>query len=398
MFFLRSTRQNSFLRRRFSKGLTLVELIFSMTILLLVMGLVTHIITHTTQTQSRLRLENQMRQSVQSGLFRIASALNQTRMLMQADTLGYAYLNRVSFTGAPPIIGGVPTANGTTNQTQLPTIRPEGSLSPEKDCVNFPSNFFRANSVGNLLMFAKYAGKFSRFSFTADTEKRSLDVYEFKLYYITNADSDNQPSRTFLDLWKANPTMRRLRLIEWTSQPYVDYQQFLDYIADFSTDPNKRITIRNDLTTAGLTRVWDRNATNINSAFYNLGSGNSASVPVNPSHMIPRARVQDILLAGSNDFSVAYNFNNNPSSSTYFPIRHQVPFFYHHNPPDCNGAIPNEGSTPNASTQPYPYGFEVMITGPASGRNVLLRITTAGRSYNQLVSHADMLTAYARDL
>lgn len=380
----------------YSQGLTLVELMFSVSILMIVMGLITHMIINTTKTQSRLRLENQMRQSIQSGLFRISSHLNQTRMLMQADTLGYAYLGRVSLTGAPPLIGGIPTANGVTNQTQLPTIRPEGSLSPEKNCTDFPNNFFRSNSVGNILMFSKYAGKFSRFSIASSTEKRNLDIYEFKVYYITNADSDNQPSRSFLDLWNITPTMRYLRLIEWTSRPYVDYQQYLDYIAD-SSNAN-RITIRADLTAAGITRVWDRTATNINNAFYGLGTASSATVPADSTHVIQRDRLQDILLSAANNFSLAYNFNNNPASSRYFPIRHQVPFFYHHNPPDCNGALPNEGTTPDASTQPYPYGFEVMITGPASGRNVLLRITTVGRSYNQLISHADMLTTYARDL
>jgi len=379
------------LSKRHAQGLTLVELMFSISILLIVMGLVTNMIINTSKTQDRLRMENKMRESIQTGLFRMAANLNQNRMLVQADTLGYDYLEGVNLSGSPPLIGGKPTGNGTTNQTQLPTIRPEGSLAPEKNCTNYPTNFFRANTVGNLLMFAKFSGKFNRFSMTNITEKRTLDVYEIKLYYITD---DN--SNVFVDHWKNQPSMRKLRLIEWTSRPYIDYQQYLDYITD-SSNAN-RIVIRNDLIAAGITHAWNRPASTYATAFYTLGTGNNAAVPVDATHSIQRARLNDTLLFGSEAYSIAYNSNNDPTNSRYFPIRTQVPFFYDHEVPDCSGATPVTDTTPDLATSPYPYGFEVMITGPASGRNVLMRIASVARSYNSLISHADMLTTYARDL
>ncbi|MBT9546576.1 MAG: prepilin-type N-terminal cleavage/methylation domain-containing protein [Candidatus Sericytochromatia bacterium] len=374
-------------------GFTLIELLFSITILLIVMALVTNMIINTTKTQDRLRMENQMRQTLQTGLFRIAAQLNQNRMLVQADALGYDYLTHVNLSGSPPIIGGsLPTSSGVTNQTLLPTIRPEGSLSPEKNCTDYPTNFFRANAVGNILMFAKYTGKFNRFSMAAITEKRSLDVYEFKLYYIT--DDANQPEKSPIDFWNNTPSKRRLRLIEWTSRPYVDYAQFLDYITDSS--PANRTIIRSDLTSAGISFAFNRSASTYATAFYTMGS--LASVPADASHMIQRSRIKDMFLFGTQSFSIAYNKNDNTASANYFPIRQQVPFFYDHAPPACNGAVPAPNTTPNSSTTAFPYGFEVMITGPASGRNVLMRVSSVARSYNSFVSHADMLTTYARDL
>ena len=379
--------------RASEKGLTLIELMIGMTILVIVVGLVTHMVVNTNKVQGRLRKENQMRQVINTSLFRVAAQVNQTRMLMQADTLGYGYLGRITMTGSPPFWGGLPTANSTTSSLLLPTIRPDGSLSPEKDCVNYPDNFFRANSVGNLLLFVKYAGNFNRFSITTANMKRTLDVYEFKLFYLTS--DSNLPGR-FIDFWRTSPSLRRLRLIEWTSLPYLDFTQFQDYLTDLSTAD--RTTIRSDLTTAGLTRIWNRSATDVASAFYSLGTTTAATPTADTTHTIPRARINDVLLFGNQDYSVAYNANTNAASSSYFPIRTAVPFFYNNNPPACNGAVPAPNTTPNSATAVFPGGFEVMIVGPASGRNVLMRVTSVAPHYGSLVSQANMLTTYARDL
>jgi hypothetical protein len=146
----------------------------------------------------------------------------------------------------------------------------------------------------------------------------------------------------------------------------------------------------------GISFAFNRSASTYATAFYTMGS--LASVPADASHMIQRSRIKDMFLFGTQSFSIAYNKNENTASANYFPIRQQVPFFYDHAPPACNGAVPAPNTTPNSSTTAFPYGFEVMITGPASGRNVLMRVSSVARSYNSFVSHADMLTTYARDL
>lgn len=385
------------IKRRWLKGFTIIELMISISVLLIIMALVTHMIVTTNRTQNRVRMENHLRSGIQTALFRISAQLNQTRMIMGSDTLGYAYLNRLSFAGAPPIAGSSPSAtlsvtHSTTSRHLLPTIMPTGSLSPEKTCNSFPNNFFRANSVGNMLLFSQYIGKFNRINIADVALRRSLDLYEFKLYYIT--DDNNAPVRNFLDYWSSTPNKRALRLIEWTSRPYVDYTQLQNYITD-STVANRAI-IRSSLTGAGLQRAWNRSATAINNAFYDI-AGVGATLASNAGHVVERARINDILKFGSDAYSIAYNTNMS-TGATYFPIRDRVPFFYNHEPPDCNGASPAPNTTPNTNLGQFPYGFEVIITGPPSGRNVLTRISSAARSYNGLISHADMLTTFARDL
>jgi len=378
-----------------SKGLTLVELIISIAVLLIILTLVTNMIFSTSRTQNRVRMENHMRSSIQTSLFRISAQLNQARMLMDGNGgsgLGYGYLSAVQLGQAPAFMRAITPVN-TTSEHLLPTIQAIGSLSPEKDCANFPNNYFRANSVGNVLMFAKYLGKFNSIPIASITDKRSLDLYEFKLYYLS---SEGTNSNQFLDFWSTNPSKKTLRLIEWTSKPYADYTQFADYITDSSAA--NRGVIRSALSGAGITEVWNRSAATIGTAFYTVGAGGGAAVNVIGSPTIVRARHNDILRFGSDAYSVAYNTNNTVGNSNYFPIRHQVPFFYTHLPGACTGAIPANNTTPNPANGAFPYGFEVMITGPASGRNVLMRLTSVARSYNSFVSHADMLTTYARDL
>ena len=220
---------------RFSKGLTVVELMISIAVLLMILTLVTNMIFSTARTQSRVRMENHMRGSVQTALFRLSAQLNQTRMIMENNTLGYDYLNKLNFNGAPPVVGSSPStvlslSHTATSKHLLPSIMPAGSLSPEKDCTNYPNNFFRSNSVGNMLLFSQYLGKYSRFAIAAATDKRSIDLYAFKLYYLT--DDNNLPAKNVLDFWSNTPTKRALRLIEWTSQPYADYDQLLSYVTD----------------------------------------------------------------------------------------------------------------------------------------------------------------------
>lgn len=379
----------------FSRGLTVIELVISIAVLMIILTLVTNMIFSTSRTQSRVRMENHMRSTIQTALFRISAQLNQSRMIMNGNAgsgLGYNYLTAVQLGGAPAFMQNITPVN-TTSKHLLPTIQTTGSLSPEKDCATYPNNYFRANSVGNVLMFAKYLGKFNKINIASITEKRNLDLYEFKLYYLTQ---EGTGSNNFLDFWSNSPSKKPIRLIEWTSKPYADYTQFADYIAD-STNPN-RTTIRAALTAAGITEVWDRSATTIGTAFYTVGAGTSATINVIGSPTITRNRHNDILRFGSDAYSVAYNTNNTTGNANYFPIRHQVPYFYQHNPAACTGAIPADNTTPNSSGGAFPYGFEVMVTGPASGRNVLMRITSAARSHNGLISHADMLTTYARDL
>lgn len=372
---------------RKQQGFTLIEGMIATTLLLVIVGVATGVIFSNSRNQAQIQAENVMRSQAQTALFRLTAKMNQTRMLMGNDALGNAYRSHLQMTSTPAPLPSPLTA--------LPTIRPQGSLSPEKNCTEFPNSYFRANAVGNSLLFSRYLGKFSDFGFAEVQKQRALDIYEFKYIYITE---ETKHSPWFVDnRLSSTPDMKPRRLIEWTSVKYVDYDQFNDYIADMAGAD--RTTIRSRLSSSGINHAWRRSGTTYNSdIFYAVGTGSGGAISAVANHTIPKRSHLDFLHFDRDIYSVAYNSQPNQTSSDYFPIRNQVPFFYDPNPPACGGELPAPGTTPALNTG-FPGGMEVMIVGPPSGRNILVRLThVALISSSRLVDHADMITAYARDL
>lgn len=397
---------------RSQTGFTMVELLIATTILSLIIAMVTSLIVSTYKNQDRLRVENMMRTEAERSLFGLANKLNQSRMLMGNDPsspnannvgLGNAYRQNLDLTAAPAPI----------SSSYLPIIRAEGSLAPEKDCTASPNNFFRANTVGNALLFARYIGRFSNFTLTAGTDKRNLDLYEFKYIYITDDSTAVSgawySNMWFIDRWYKNPpVLRRQRLIEWTSKRYIDYDQFSDYIGKLGT--TDRTTLRAALTNADIQGAWRRSGTTYSGGspdiFYDIGSGNSATVAAKTSttvspYKIAQFSVSSLLKFDRDNYSIAYNKQPASGTARYFPIRNEVPYFYNPAPPACGGVLPAPSTTKALNTtaaDSFPRGFEVMIVGPASGRSVQMRITTVASINKSLVDHADSTTAFARDL
>lgn len=399
--------KNRFTLRCQQYGMTLVEMLVSVSILMVVIGISSSVYISVSRNQEQIRARNIMRSESETMLFRLASKLNQARMLMNNDTLGQKYLSKADLSAAPPML------SSSTMDTLLPTIRPDGSLAPEKNCVDFPNNFFRANSVGNVLMFARYIGKFSKFSFASAAQLRALDLYEFKLFYLT--DDSNTSTWNIDRALSGTSVLRRLRLVEWTSQRYVDYDQLTDYLVDAPTNAD-RSQIRSDLATAGLNYAWRRNGTvyqdNVPSGagnadiFFNVGTGTSNSLTRASNHTILARSSTSAMHYDQDAYSISYNTQPNAASPRYFPIGVKVPYLYNDysvNPPACpSGTLPaNNGPssmTPTSSKNGFPGGFEVMVVGPPSGRNILIHLTTTALVNRYIVTNADMISAFARDL
>lgn len=392
------------------QGFTLVEMTITVGILTALVALATGMFMSTSQQQNRIRATSVMKAQSQTALFRLNSSLNQARMLMQQDTLGQTYQSNLNLSAAPQ---PVPSSR---LETRLPTIRPEGSLAPEKNCQDSPNSFFRANTVGNALLYARYIGKFSDFGIVDDTtttttdesvtSRRTLDIYEFKYIYLSD-DRDHNGVWFVDNGLRPNPDMRRLRLIEWTSRKYVDFEQLSDFLAD-TTSTAVRSRVRSALQDADITHAWRRTGTVYSGGgadiFYPVGTGSGATLSAQTSaHNILQYTAQSLMHYDQDMYSIAYNRQPNSSQPRYFPLINQTPYYYNRTVPDCDGAQPasntTPANTPTATKNGFPAGFEVMIVGPASGRNVLLRVTTVASSRGKLlVDQADTLTAYARDL
>jgi len=375
-------------------GFTLLEALIAVTILTVIMGISGSYMISSQKNQTYIRVQNGIKSEVERSLFQISKQLNQNRMLIDNPTHGSGldYLSRINFSGIP-----APIAN-----TTLPTIRDRGSMAVEKDCINFPNNFYWPNAVGNALFFSKYTSKFNGATLSNQDFARQLDIYEFKFFYI----SEQSPQMTKIDRWNNPSQLNSQQLMEWTSVKYVDSDQLEAYLQNLIAHLTAAdaAAVRTALIAKGINFAWDKNATTLNNSFFDV-SGAGGTLASNSSHTIPRATLRNALLLNSDQqttYSVSYNKLNSPGNVYHFPIRMQVPMYYNYNVPNCSSVTPLPrplaNSTVDQSLGTFPRGFEVGIVGSASGRSVIMHLSMVGiGNYNNIVQHAHTVVAYAKD-
>lgn len=389
-----ANRSNSL---KINKGFTLVEVMVSIVVLSFIVMTATQFMISTSKQNAYIREQGMIKSEVERTLFRISKELNQNRQLIGSASLDYR--SRLDMTGAPPVMP----------DSTLPFIRQTGSLSPEKTCADFPNNFFRANSVGNMLFFVKVSDRFDAVDLSGgganpenNLHKRQLDIYEFRLYYLSNdshLDSTSAPSPR---LSLINNNLRALRLIEWTSVKYVDRAQLSDYLVDLNSQlgASSANAVRTALMAKGINFAWDKDATALSNAFYAV-TGAGTSLASLSTHTIASAQIRNSFLLKSSQnttYSVAYNKNTTANASSYFPSRMKTPFYYSDTVPSCGGALPATGGPVPLAGGTFPLGFEVVIVGPGSGRAVLFRLSMIGLgAFDNMVEHSHAVVAYARD-
>lgn len=380
-------------RKRRASGFTLVEALIAVTILSVIIGIIGRFMISTQKNQSYIFVQNTIKSELERSLFQVSKQLNQNRLLLGNPVAGdLDYRSRMDFTDIPGPIAG----------TTLPTIRDTGSLAVEKNCLDYPNNFYRSNAFGNALMFVKYTSRFDGATLSNQNHARQLDIYEFKFFYITE-QSTNPPK---IDRWNNPATLNGQRLMEWTSVKYVDATQLRSYLEGLTNNLTAAdaTTVRTALISNNINFAWDKNAANLNSAFFNV-SGSGITLTANAAHVIPRQSLRNALLLKSdqqNTYSVAYNTLKDPSSPYNFPLRMQVPKYYDFNVPACSGVtpvpLPAAGTTINQDTGIFPRGFEVGVVGPASGRSIVLHLSMVGiGNYDNTVEHGHTVVAYAKD-
>lgn len=370
--------------KRRQRGLTLIELMIAMSLGVLITGISLTALTRSFKTQSYLGAHNQLKQYAESALYQLSSELAQAKQLFYDDAQGRAFLQKMDLTQTP---ASVPIS-------LLPVVRSNGSAAPEMSCQNHPERFFWAPSVGNSLFFARQAGVFDGFEgLGGGVEARAINLYQFVYVYLAPnteyplAHLDNKPSS--------------LELLEWRSVLFADYEAVQSYLNAAGVGPTERNSILNRLQTqARAVGLWQVSQDNPNQAFYQLNSALDAH-PAN--YRIPQRQVQNVLRwtsSSQNVYSVARNGNGTPGPE-FFPIQNQVPRFYASAPtPDCGtlspAPLPATNSRPNAD---YPHGFEVIVTGPSSGRSVHIHLTVVNQNQHpRMIEHQHGLSAYARDL
>ena len=378
--------------RKKQRGFSLPELLISTTILLAILAIVLNYMTQTWQTHDYTNAHAYLKTQAQNGLIRISRGVNQAKMIMGNDTAGLNYRNRLDLTNAPPSIA----------DSTLPTLRTTGSLAPEKNCTDFPTNYFRANAVGNSFLYAQNVGSFTDFSTGANYK---IDLFEFR--YLYSSDNSHLPENERYYLNLKSGRLPSQTMVEWRSVRFASFEQ-LSALLNATADAGERGTIKADLAAAGIEYTWERTQTNLNNAFREVTSGgNSANMnTMGGGFDIPASRTYNaLLLTNSTEsiYSIAYNQNDGVNTgSNFVKSRMSVPHFYSETVASCPATavetIPANTSTPAVSAGNFPRGFEVMVAGPGSGRAVLMRVSLYAKTSRNLVEHAHMFTTYARDL
>lgn len=373
------------------RGFSLLELLVSMSILLMIIAMACSFLFSSAQSSDLLTIEARIKSGSEQGLNRLSRSLAQTRRLYgQPNTGNHPLLGKLQI---DPTYRVIPSS-------KLPTIRDTGSLSPEKSCEISSSSFFASNTVGNSLLFLELIGSYSYAGLSsASLEPRKIDIYRLNYIYISDRITSGTQS--------LNPIIRPSKLpaqnlIQWSSVPIADYQQLKGYTDAF---PTQKGTIMSMIMSSGyrggVAYAADLETNDFSKFFYQLSNGGDITLQPN-SFTLPMSLTTNALRLNNEQnvtYSIAYNQNNNPSSVDYFPVKNRVPFLYSAqlNPP-CASVSPQPTATPNGNYA-FPRGFEVMIVGPSSGRSVLLRSTVVGKgNHPKLISQSHMFTTYVRDL
>lgn len=335
---LHSTRE----RRR---GVTLVELLIVVGIIGFVMGAVTVFFTNTRKSFTFFEVTNQLKTNAQKAVNSINHYLAISKRIFENNTNDLAYAARLTLS-ITPMPG-----------TRLPVINETGSLSPD-------SPDFSQSSVGNCLFFASSGSPLviqNVLDGTGTPHTMRIDYYTFNFYYLTADTSVNMANKN-----------KRFTLISWHSKGYADWGQ-LNSISDATLKINTLIAIYN----SGIIYAWNTSQVNSNAAFYEIGPGGSLTQQA--AHTIPVASAKELIKITTGIMGWTFKYGVAFNTDGTFVIKDTVPRFA-----SVNGNFPG--------------GFETLVTGPNSSRQVFVRLVLMAQSAAGLKSYEQTCLAAVRDL
>lgn len=324
------------MERRSERGVTLIEMLVAITIMSVITLLFYSLVTGTMNANTQLEAHAILSSYGQRAINMMKSEVAQSKRIYENDTFGNALLSRVTLPSAYPRASG----------TRLPVI--EGSKT---SFSTVPTG-----SVGNSLFFLEDYPPF------VYNNKYYIDLYKFIYYYLTEKNAG--------DLRIAN-LPKYLDLVRFESNFYASYDQ----IMKIPNDPPDRDGVLSALNAAGVHYVVDTAAPSVNDMFYrNSGS----SLTKETSHQIGYSEAKPFIRILSEEkvtarlrYTIAYNRSSN------FPILTPVPKY--------------------ATETDRPFGFEILVIGPTSAREVLLRLVFAAQIKYRLFSQPMEVVVQAKE-
>ncbi len=393
MFF--SQRRSS--RRRAQVGFTLVEMLVMMVILAALVIVATQYLYSSWGVQSLAYMEAQMKTSAEKGLNTLGRHLTESTKLMGRGE-GESYVNKLNMSQAPR-----PIPN-----SQLPLVRKSGSVSPEKNCEVSPSEYFLPNAVGNSLMFFENLKEHRLSASAGFTAPQNFSILQLNYVYITdNAQDSAYLERPQQPIRVGTSTLPAQHLIRWRSVPVMGYNQLRDYYQslDAKGQGADKSKAAQSLHATGVKVAWDADAPNANDAFYDVRTNGTLSKH-NGSYRLEMLAFEDTLRLGKGDgttYSVSYNSNTDENHPGFFPVPPRIKVPYYYSPTlqpgvNCPQITPVPTATP-ALDFSFPRGFEVVVVGPQSGRQVLMHVSMVAKGYSQkTTAQSHSISSYARDL
>jgi hypothetical protein len=308
--------KNNITNNRFIKGTTLVEMMMVLACFSVVAFGTYQIIVLSQTSNALMNAWNSLTQWGQNAIDEINIELTQARIIFQNDALGQAYLAKLQSDSNYPVL----------STTTLPAIDSTGTFHQDTT----------VSRTGNGLLFVKESPPF--ISDAGGTGRRT-DICIFIYCYLS-------------PITRSIGTMPlSLRLTEWTSIEFADYNQVTSI-----TGTARTTFVTNLYVNRGIRCLWiPRNVPN--NAFYHIYANGNIDATPDANYIIQkntiRSVIQDLGVAGYT--SVAWNTSNQ------FHTPDVVPKYA-------------EGNSVGAG---FPHGFEIQIIGPTSARQTMVRLVLA---------------------
>jgi len=337
-------------------GFTLMELLLAITIFLIVTPAVVNFFFKVTQGFSADEARSLLKKNQQDTLAGFYQTITSSKRILEGNT-GVSMLSYLDMTGCPATLTG----------SQFPDIMPLGSL-------DLTSASYAATSVGNCLMLIASDGKILCKGVTNGASLPvtvQLDSYRFYFYYLTAQNGKN--------LRGTGANVVTPLMVEWRSVPLVDNSEISAFFGDSTLTKNliAKLRVPDPLpwptpAATPVSMAVDTSAAAVTQMFYlmsattltlvptttltasTFGIGTSASKAFQVTHMT----------SGLMGKTFRYGVLPNDNSPSFVPGKARVPLY-----------------APAASAAPFPSGFEVVVAGPAVGRQVLIRSAVVAQGY-----------------
>jgi len=335
------------LPRSSRRGTSLTEVIIVTAMIAIMATAMSSLIIAVQRSFSSYEASSGIQTSAQAALNSIMTNLIQSKRLFDA-TADPAWLTAAETAGAPT--GGPAIMPG----SRLPTIQVGGSFSPS-------SSTFSPSSVGNQLYFLSVDPPQSMtIANQSGTMLPALiDAYHFNLYYLTYGSGAG---------FAGSPP---IALQQWQSVSFADYQEMANLADGVMT-----INAAAAMWAAGYRYAIDTTTAAAINGFYSINAAGLMSV-IGPVVPLKSTKPMIKILTGVSGYS--YHYSVSPNTTAAFTHLYPVPVFA-------------------TAAAPFPAGFETMIVGSNSARQVYARLVlVAGGAFKGYKATGPNVSATVRD-